>query len=133
MRRLVILRPEPGASATADAARGMGLDPVRMPLFRIEPIAWDAPEASGFDGLLLTSANAVRQAGDKLQALRGLRVYAVGEATGNAARNADFDSAEMTVPTAWSFSAIWARGVCPLMLVGPCAVNPVVWSFGISR
>jgi uroporphyrinogen-III synthase len=93
MRRLVILRPEPGASATAESARAMGLETVAMPLFAIEPLEWQAPEASGFDGLLLTSANAVRHGGDRLNALRGLRVYAVGEATAEAARAAGFDIA----------------------------------------
>ena len=89
----MILRPEPGASATVESAKAMGLDAVALPLFAIAPVAWEAPEASSFDGLLLTSANAVRQAGDKLQALRGLRVYAVGEATAEAAREAGFDIA----------------------------------------
>ncbi len=93
MRRLFILRPEPGASATVEDARSMGLDAVPMPLFQIEPIEWEAPEAAGFDGILLTSANAVRHAGDKLQSLRGLPAYAVGEATGEAARQAGFDIA----------------------------------------
>jgi uroporphyrinogen-III synthase len=69
----------------------MGLDAVSIPLFKVEPVAWDPPEPSGFDGLLLTSANAVRHAGDKLTDLRGLPVYAVGEATSQAARDAGFD------------------------------------------
>jgi uroporphyrinogen-III synthase len=93
MRRLFILRPEPGASATVQKARDIGLDAIAMPLFAIAPVAWEAPEASGFDGLLLTSANALRHAGDQLQGLRGLRVYAVGEATAEAAREAGFDIA----------------------------------------
>lgn len=93
MRRLVILRPEPGARATADAARAMGLKTIAMPLFTIEPVEWEAPEANGFDGLLLTSANAVRQAGAPLTALRGLPAYAVGEATAEAARDTGFDIA----------------------------------------
>ncbi len=84
------MRPEPGASATVDIARSMGLDGVAMPLFKIEPVEWEAPEASGFDGLLLTSANAVRQAGNKIKTLRTLPTYAVGEATCNAARDAGF-------------------------------------------
>lgn len=95
MRRLVILRPEPGASATVEAARGMGLEAIAMPLFEIEPVDWQAPEAGGFDGLLLTSANAVRQAGEQLQALRGLRAYAVGEATAEVAREAGFEIARV--------------------------------------
>ena len=93
MRRLFILRPEPGASATVQKARDIGLDAIAMPLFAIAPVAWEAPEASGFDGLLLTSANAVRHAGDQLASLRGLRTYAVGEATCEAAREAGFDIA----------------------------------------
>jgi uroporphyrinogen-III synthase len=93
MRRLIILRPEPGASASVSLARELGIDALAIPLFEIEPLEWEAPEAGGFDGLLLTSANAVRCAGDKLIALRGLKVYAVGDATAAAARQAGFDIA----------------------------------------
>lgn len=93
MRRLIVLRPEPGAGATVERARALGLDAVAMPLFRIEPLDWQAPEAGGFDALLLTSANAVRHGGDQLQQLRGLKAYAVGDATAAAARDAGFDIA----------------------------------------
>jgi uroporphyrinogen-III synthase len=93
VRRLFILRPEPGASATLESARAMGLDAIAMPLFSFQPIEWDAPEPSSFDGLLLTSANAVRQAGDQLLKLRGLKAYVVGEATATAARDAGLDIA----------------------------------------
>ncbi len=91
MRCVLVLRPEPGASATVDRARERGLDAVAVPLFEVEPLAWEAPDSAGFDGLLLTSANAVRFAGGELQELRGLPVYAVGEATGEAAREAGFN------------------------------------------
>ena len=90
MRRLVIVRPEPGASATVERARAMGLDSVAMPLFEVEPVEWEAPDPGGFDALLLTSANAVRHGGAGLERLRGLPVYAVGEATAAAARGAGF-------------------------------------------
>lgn len=93
MRRLYILRPEPGSSSSLARARALGLEAVALPLFRIEPLAWKAPEAAGFDGLLLTSANAVQHAGRGLQTLRGLKVYAVGAATAEAARQAGFDIA----------------------------------------
>lgn len=93
MPRLLVLRPEPGASATAERARARGLDPIVVPLFEVEPIVWATPEPSGFDGVLLTSANAVRQAGEGLESLRGIKVYAVGEATAEAAREAGFDIA----------------------------------------
>jgi uroporphyrinogen-III synthase len=93
MTRVLVLRPEPGASATVERARALGLDAVAAPLFEIEPVDWEAPEAIRFDGLLLTSANAVRFGGDQLETLRGLKVYAVGEATAAAARDAGFDIA----------------------------------------
>ena len=90
MRTPLVLRPEPGASATVARAREKGLDARATPLFAIEAIPWDAPDAGSFDGLLITSANAIPSAGEKLQRLRGLPVYAVGEATGEAAREAGF-------------------------------------------
>ena len=93
MPRLLVLRPEPGASATAERARALGLDPAVVSLFEVEPVSWEVPAPSGFDGLLLTSANAVRQAGEKLETLRGLKTYAVGETTAEAARDAGFDIA----------------------------------------
>jgi uroporphyrinogen-III synthase len=93
MSQVLVLRPEPGASATVGRARNRGLDAVAIPLFEIEPVQWQVPDIQGFDGVLLTSANAVRQAGDQLESLRGLPAYAVGEATAEAARDAGFDIA----------------------------------------
>ena len=93
MRPLLVLRPEPGASTTATRARDHGLEPIVVPLFKIEPLPWNAPSVSGFDGLLLTSANAVRNGGEELERLRSMPVYAIGEATAEAARHAGFDVA----------------------------------------
>jgi uroporphyrinogen-III synthase len=91
MKGLLVLRPEPGASATVERARQAGLNAVAIPLFEIEPVQWLAPEPGGFDGLLITSANAIRAAGEQLRELRGLKVYAVGDATAEVARAAGFD------------------------------------------
>lgn len=88
MRRLVILRPEPGATATVERAKAIGLEALAMPLFEVEPVEWVAPDAGSFDALLLTSANSVRHGGGGLESLRRLPVYAVGEATAAAAREA---------------------------------------------
>jgi len=93
MTHVLVLRPEPGASETVERARLLGLEAIAIPLFEIEPLPWETPDAAGFDGLLLTSANAVRGAGNQLQSLRGLPAYAVGEATAEAAREAGFDIA----------------------------------------
>ena len=93
MTRILILRPQPGADATVAKAGKLGLDAIAVPLFKVEAVAWSPPEAASFDGLLLTSANAVRMGGEGLKQLRGLKTYAIGEATAKAAREAGFDIA----------------------------------------
>ena len=90
MRKLLLIRPEPGLSASAERAQALGLDVLRCPLFRVEPVAWQAPDPSAFDALLLTSANAVRHGGCELDRLRTLPVQAVGGATAAIAREAGF-------------------------------------------
>ncbi len=87
-RPVLVLRPEPGNAATCARVREMGRDVVSIPLFVVEPMAWDAPDAANHDALLLTSANAVRHAGDGLTNLSMLPIYAVGAATAKAARAA---------------------------------------------
>jgi uroporphyrinogen-III synthase len=86
----LVLRPEPGATATVKRAEARGLIATAAPLFTIVPLAWDAPDPAGHDALMLTSANAIRHGGDALAHYRHLPVYAVGEATAAAARAAGF-------------------------------------------
>ena len=68
----------------------MGLEVVTCPLFRVEPVAWQVPDPAAYEGLLLTSANAVRQGGPQLATLKHLPVHAVGQATAEAAEAAGF-------------------------------------------
>ena len=84
---VLILRPSPGAEATAARARAAGLTPLVHPLFRLVPRSWSLPTTSA-TALLLTSANAVRMAGALPDALSRLPVFAVGAATAAGARNA---------------------------------------------
>jgi uroporphyrinogen-III synthase len=95
MRQIVILRPEPGASATFERASAQGLDAIKLPLFEIEPIAWTPPDTSDFDGLLVTSANAIRAAGDGLEQLKMLPVYAVGPTSAAVATEAGLQVARV--------------------------------------
>lgn len=88
MTKVVILRPEPGASETLSRALEAGLDAVSIPLFEVAPVAWQVPDPAAFDALLLTSANAVRHGGAGLEALRELPTYCVGDATAATARAA---------------------------------------------
>lgn len=85
--RLLVLRPEPGASETAARARQLGLEPVVAPLFAIRPEPGPPVEADRFDAVLLTSANGARHAPP---GLTRLPCFAVGERTETAARAAGF-------------------------------------------
>lgn len=84
----LVLRPEPGNTETATALERLGIDVIRQPLFEVRPVAWRPPRPGQVDALLLTSANAVRHAGEDLRALAALPVLAVGAATAAAARGA---------------------------------------------
>lgn len=89
MKPLLILRPEPGCSASVAAARALGLSAIGAPLSAIEPVSWPTPDLA-FDAILAGSANAFRHGGPQLLALRHLPVYAVGQATAEAATAAGF-------------------------------------------
>ena len=90
MRKLLLLRPEPGLTASTAQARSMGLQVIACPLFQVEPVAWNVPDPNAYGALLLTSANAVRHGGAGLEAIKALPAYAVGAATAAAARDAGF-------------------------------------------
>jgi uroporphyrinogen-III synthase len=89
-RKVLILRPEPGAGRTAERARALGLVPVVAPLFTVRPLSWTPPESTAFEAVMLTSANAAREAGSGLMSFLDLPCYAVGDATAYAAREAGF-------------------------------------------
>jgi uroporphyrinogen-III synthase len=86
-RRVLILRPEPGASATARRAAELGMEPLVAPLFEIVSLPSPPLAAAAYDAVLLTSANAARHGG---ASLLSLPCYAVGEATAAAARDAGY-------------------------------------------
>lgn len=90
-RRVAVLRPEPGNRATVTALRQEGLEAIALPLFEIVPVAWTPPDPAAHDGLVLTSANAVRAAGPDLARLAALPVFAVGAATAGEARGAGLE------------------------------------------
>jgi uroporphyrinogen-III synthase len=104
--RLLIIRPEPGASATAVRAKAAGFEPALMPFFEVRPRRWAAPDPANYDALLITSSNAARHAGAELQPLNALPVHTVGERTADAACEAGLALA--TVGTSGADEAIKA-------------------------
>ncbi len=90
MRTLVLLRPEPGLSASAARARALGLDVIEHALFTVEPVPATLPDGE-FDAMVVTSANAVRCGGALLDRFHSLPAYAVGQATAAALREAGIE------------------------------------------
>ena len=89
IRRIWITRAEPGASRTAARLTALGLHPVVTPLLEIRPIPVAAPDLSEVAAIAFTSRNGVA-AFAALSARRDRPVFAVGEATAAAAREAGF-------------------------------------------
>jgi uroporphyrinogen-III synthase len=85
--RILVTRPEPGATRTAARLAAAGFDAVVLPLTRIAPLDFAMPEGV-FDAVIVTSAQALRKVYSAR--LRQLPLYAVGEATAKAAQRAGF-------------------------------------------
>ncbi len=91
-RPLLILRPEPGNAATTAKAVARNISAHSVPLFVTEPVEWIAPDPARYVGVIMTSANAARLAGAQITQFTHLPLYAVGDVTGDAARDAGFAS-----------------------------------------
>lgn len=117
MRRLFILRPQPAANHSVERASALGMEATALPLFEVRALEWRAPDPGEFDAVLLTSANAIRHGGAKLEAFRHLAVHAVGEASATAARGAGFGS--ISAGTS-DVTALLARLAPGLRLFHPC-------------
>ena len=86
-----VTRAEPGASATAARLRALDYEPLVAPLLGIRPLPAPELPREGVGALAFTSRNGVAAASGILpEAWRALPVFAVGEATACAAREAGF-------------------------------------------
>lgn len=95
--RVIVTRPSASARRTADKLRRLGHQPILLPV--TEPVHYPEAIAAALltphRGLAITSAEAVRALeGLDLAAHHGTPVFAVGEATADAARQAGFRHVE---------------------------------------
>jgi uroporphyrinogen-III synthase len=88
-KKIWITRAQPGADATAERVRGLGHDALVAPLLAVHELENVEIDLAGVAALAFTSANGVRAFADK-SAVRDLRVFCVGGATAQAARQAGF-------------------------------------------
>ncbi|MBO6717303.1 MAG: uroporphyrinogen-III synthase [Rhizobiaceae bacterium] len=93
--RVLVTRPEPGATATAARLRERGHEPVALPLSRTVAIDDVALPDGDFDAVVVTSANALRHAPTEFGERFGdLRLFAVGDRTADVARQAGVEHVE---------------------------------------
>lgn len=88
-KKIWITRAQPGADATAERVRGMGHEALVAPLLAVHDLEDVEIDLAGVAAIAFTSANGVRAFADR-SAVRDLRVFAVGGATAQAARQAGF-------------------------------------------
>jgi len=91
-KRVLVTRPEPGATSTAQKLERMGFEPVKLQLQETRPLA--VPPGAvpgGIVAVAVTSANAIRNAPpDLIAALKDFPCFTVGEATASVARDGGF-------------------------------------------
>ena len=93
MVRVLVTRPEPGASRTARRLEAQGFQPVLLPLTETSALPVEAAVGDGVVAVAVTSANAVRHAPKELiAALASRPCHAVGKRTAEACRAAGFVS-----------------------------------------
>lgn len=93
--RLVVTRPEPGASRTAQALQALGHAAILSPALAIVPDATVVIPGLPFQAIVATSGNAAvaLAANPAFASLAALPFFAVGDRTALAARRAGFASA----------------------------------------
>ena len=84
---ILITRPEPGASETADRVAALGFVPLIAPCLTIEAISPQLPLPQAVAAVLVTSGNALA---DCLSGFRDTPLFAVGDATAARARASGF-------------------------------------------
>ncbi|TGQ50216.1 uroporphyrinogen-III synthase [Mesorhizobium sp. M1C.F.Ca.ET.193.01.1.1] len=93
MVRVLVTRPEPGASRTARRLEAQGFQPILLPLTETAALPVEASSFPAAAAVAVTSANAVRHApGELVAALVALPCHAVGKRTAEACRAAGFTS-----------------------------------------
>ena len=108
--RVLVTRPEPGASHTAAQLRDAGFEPVILPLTRIVPLDFVLPEGP-FDAVIVTSAQALK-AVDPGRLLHA-PVFAVGETTEGSAKSAGFGNVMTARGSVESITALVSESAKP--------------------
>jgi uroporphyrinogen-III synthase len=91
---VLVTRPHPDAQITASALRARGFAVLLAPMLRFETVPFRDDADAGYGAVIVTSANALRGIEPHLAGSRLLKLplFAVGEHTASAARQAGFEN-----------------------------------------
>jgi uroporphyrinogen-III synthase len=111
--RVLVTRPEPGASRTAARLIAAGWEAVVIPLSEIVPLAPTLPSGE-FAAVAASSANALRHAPHEIiDRLAGRSLFAVGDETAAAARAAGFSDVRSSAGDAADLARDIAAALSP--------------------
>jgi len=115
---VLVTRPHPDGEATAASLRARGFAALSAPMLRFEPLPFHDDEDVQYGAVVATSANALRGIESQLagSALLKLPLFAVGEHTAAAARQAGFTSVAIASGDAGTLRDLVAESVKSKML-----------------
>ena len=105
--KILVTRPEPGASETAAALAALGHDVIVEPLLHYVPTG-TVPQLAGVQALAATSAEGVR-AFAQIVKRRDLPLFTVGDASATAARQLQFEDVRSAAGDAVALSRLLAN------------------------
>lgn len=85
-RRVVVTRARKQAGTLADKLRALGAAVIELPVIDFVPIAFETPEWAEYQWAIFTSANSVEFFFDKMPAVVGPKICAIGPGTAQALR-----------------------------------------------
>ncbi|GAA0773428.1 uroporphyrinogen-III synthase [Brevundimonas olei] len=127
IRRVWVTRAEPGAARTADRLTALDFTPLVAPLLTLAPLpgALDAaPSPDAVAVLALTSPNGVEAFAPLIPRFRDHPVFAVGDATAEAARAAGFADVRSASGDIHALARLIAAEAPPGPLLAPGAREP---------
>ena len=107
---VLVTRPEPGATATAERLRAMGFAPQVAPLLTIAPLSAALPPAETLRAVVVASQHAIPPLPPSH---RGLPLFAVGDATAEVARRHGFGQVSSADGDAAALAALVGRIIPP--------------------
>ena len=127
IRRVWITRAQPGAARSAARLAALGFEPVVAPLLTIRPLPdalSAAPDFATVAAVAFTSPNGVEAFAALTPGLRDRPVFAVGDATAEAARDAGFTDARSAAGDIHALTALIKASPIHGLILAPGAREP---------